>query len=237
MPVTGLLALARRRGLTCHAVDVRNSGDTAGRKDSVVGYGSYLLFEANPRDQIRDRHGKTLLEVARSSIWHGLERGRAAPVDVGEFSEELREPTASFVTLKIGGELRGCVGSPQAWRPLVEDIAENAYRAAFKDSRFAPLSRAEWPDVEIALSILTPPVSIPCRSEADLVRALRPRLDGVILGDGNRRGLFLPSVWEQLPEPAEFVRHLKRKAGLAPGHWTATTEAFRFEALSISRLD
>ncbi len=235
VPITGLLALARKRGLTCQAVDVRNSGDTAGSKDSVVGYGSYLLFEGNPRERIRERHGETLLEVAQASISHGLEHGRALPVDVREFAAELREPAASFVTLKIGPALRGCVGSPEAWRPLVEDVAHNAYRAAFGDNRFEPLSRSEWPNVDVSLSILTAPLPIPCGSEAELVRALRPKVDGVILADGDRRGLFLPSVWEQLSDPVEFVRHLKRKAGLAPDHWAATTEAFRFTALSISR--
>lgn len=235
VPITGLLALARRRGLTCHAVDVRNSGDTAGSKDSVVGYGSYLLFEGNPGEQIRERHGETLLEVARASIAHGLEHRREAPVDNREFAAELRAPMASFVTLHLGRTLRGCVGTPEAWRPLVEDVAHNAYRAAFGDSRFEPLTRAEWPEVDVTLSILTAPVPIPCGNEAELVRALRPRLDGVILADGPRRGLFLPAVWEQLSDPAEFVRQLKRKAGLAPDHWRASTEAFRFTALSISR--
>lgn len=235
VPITGLLALARRRGLTCHAVDVRSSGDTAGSKDSVVGYGSYLLFEENPREQIRERHGETLLEVAQASISHGLENGQAMPVDVREFAAELREPGASFVTLKIRRELRGCVGSPEAWRPLVEDVVANAYRAAFADNRFEPVSRGEWPDVDVSLSILTAPLPIPCASEAELVRALRPQVDGVILADGDRRGLFLPSVWEQLADPVDFVHHLKRKAGLAPDHWAATTQAFRFTALSISR--
>lgn len=235
VPIVGLLVVAKRRGLTCTTVDLRNSGDTAGAKDRVVGYGSYLFFESNPGERIRERHGETLLEVARASITHGLERGRALPVDANQFAPELREARASFVTLKIETKLRGCVGSLHGWRPLVQDISENAYRSAFADSRFEPLTPAEWPRVDIALSILTVPEPLACDSEADLVRTLRPGNDGVILADGVYRGLFLPAVWEQVPDPKDFVRQLKRKAGLPADHWTATTQAYRFSALSISR--
>lgn len=235
VPIVGLLALAQRRGLTCNTVDVRNSGDTAGGKDRVVGYGSYLFFESDPGEQIRERHGETLLEVARASITHGLERGRALPVNASEFAAELRESAATFVTLKIESNLRGCVGSLHAWRALVHDVSENAYRAAFADTRFKPLTRAEWPRVEVTLSILTVPELLPCGSEAELVRILRPGSDGVILADGDHRGLFLPIVWEQVPDPTDFVRQLKRKAGLAADHWAASTQAYRFTALSIPR--
>ena len=235
VPITGLLAVAQRRRLACRTVDVRNSGDTAGTKDRVVGYGSYLFFEPGPSEHFRERHGETLLEVAKASIDHGLRHGRAIPLPSRKFPPELRDDGASFVTLKKGGELRGCVGSPQAWRPLIDDVAENAFRAAFADSRFPPLTAAEWPHVDYSIAVLTAPVPIPCAGEAELVRAIRPHVDGVILADGDRRGLFLPAVWEALPDPAEFVRHLKLKAGLHPEYWSPGTRAFRFSALSISR--
>lgn len=237
IPITGLLEVARRRGLACRTVDLRNSGDTAGKKDRVVGYGSYLFFEQAPPEQLRERHGKTLIEVAKASIAHGLKQGRPLAVAVPEFSPELQNNGACFVTLKMRRQLRGCVGSPQAWRPLIEDVSENAFRAAFSDSRFAPLTADEWPIVDLSISVLTAPVPIPCASEAELIRALRPSVDGVILADENRRGLFLPAVWEQLSNPLEFVRQLKRKAGLPPEHWTPNTRAFRFTALSISQTD
>ncbi|HLF59318.1 MAG TPA: AmmeMemoRadiSam system protein B [Alphaproteobacteria bacterium] len=233
IPITGLLALAQRHGLVCRTMDVRNSGDTAGTKDRVVGYGSYLFFEPGPSERLRERHGETLLEVSKASITHGLRHGRALSVPAQEFAAELRENGACFITLKIGGKLRGCVGSPQAWRPLIEDVAENAFRAAFADSRFKPLAHEEWPQVDLSISVLTPPVPIPCTCESELVRAIRPNIDGVILADEQRRGLFLPAVWEALPDPAEFVRQLKRKAGLPPDHWGPNTRAFRFTALSI----
>jgi AmmeMemoRadiSam system protein B/AmmeMemoRadiSam system protein A len=237
IPILGLLELAQRRGLACRTVDLRNSGDTAGTKDRVVGYGSYLFYEQGASDRLREKHGKTLLEVAKASVSHGLEGGRALPVSPHEFAPELREHGASFVTLKTDGQLRGCVGSPQAWRPLIEDVAENAFRAAFADSRFMPLTREEWPGVDLSISVLTPAVPLACNSEAELLRAIRPGVDGLILADENRRGLFLPAVWEQLADPVEFVRQLKRKAGLSPDHWSANTRVFRFTALSISHSD
>ena len=235
IPIAGLLDVARRRGLACRTVDLRNSGDTAGTKDRVVGYGSYLFFEHVAPELLRERHGKTLIDVAKASIAHGLKQGRPLAIAIPEFSPELQNNGACFVTLKFEDRLRGCVGSPQAWRPLIEDVTENAFRAAFADSRFAPLTADEWPAVDLSISVLTPPVPIACASEAELVRALRPSIDGVILADENRRGLFLPAVWEQISSPLDFVRQLKRKAGLPPEHWTPSTLAFRFTALSISQ--
>ncbi len=237
VPIAGLLEVARRRSLVCRTVDLRNSGDTAGARDRVVGYGSYLFFEQGPSKQLCERHGKTLIEAAKASISHGLEHRRPLPITVPEFPLELRNNGACFVTLKIEKRLRGCVGSPQAWRPLIQDTTDNAFRAAFADSRFEPLTAEEWPSVRLSISVLTPPVPIPCATEEELVRALRPNVDGVILADDNRRGLFLPAVWEQLSNPLEFIRQLKRKAGLPPDHWTPNTRAFRFTALSISQSD
>jgi AmmeMemoRadiSam system protein A len=100
-----------------------------------------------------------------------------------------------------------------------------------------PLTREEWPGVDLSISVLTPAVPLACNSEAELLRAIRPGVDGLILADENRRGLFLPAVWEQLADPVEFVRQLKRKAGLSPDHWSANTRVFRFTALSISHSD
>ena len=234
IPIIGLLTLAQKHGMTCTTVDLRNSGDTAGDKTRVVGYGSYLFFEPNASSRLRERFGETLLAIAEASVTHGLETGQPLPVAAREFSPELRAHGASFVTLKIGLTLRGCVGSPQAVRPLIEDVAENALRAAFADSRFEPLTREEWAKTDLSISVLTPPVPLPCSSEAELLAAIRPGIDGLILTDGFKRGLFLPAVWESLPETAEFLRQLKRKAGLRPDHWTDTTQVFRFEAVSIS---
>ncbi len=176
---------------------------------------------------------ETLLEIARNSIQHGLEHGCALPVRVIDFSAELQAKRASFVTLHRHGELRGCIGHLEAVMPLVEDVAENAFSAAFRDPRFPPLSTQEWDGLEIHISVLTPAVPMTFCSESELISQIRPGIDGLILEDGLYRGTFLPSVWESLAEPADFLRHLKRKAGLSPNHWSDRIKVYRYETESF----
>lgn len=171
---------------------------------------------------------RQLMETALRSIRSGVERGEAFRPDPGDYPEPLRVPRACFVTLNRRGELRGCIGHLEAVQPLILDVAENAYAAAFRDSRFPPLSPGELEGLEIHISVLTPPVPLPCTSERDLVSRLRPGVDGLILEEGTRRGTFLPSVWESLPDPESFVRHLKMKAGLPPAHWSEEIRFYRY---------
>jgi uncharacterized protein len=124
--------------------------------------------------------------------------------------------------------LRGCIGSLEARRPLALDVAENAFASAFRDPRFAPLARAEEPRLDLHISVLSEAEQIPVRSEAELLASLRPGIDGVILSAGARRGTFLPSVWEQLPEPHRFLAQLKRKAGLPADYWSAELRVERY---------
>lgn len=173
---------------------------------------------------------RRLVEVARASIEHGLAHGRALAVSASEYPAALKARRASFVTLHRDDELRGCIGHLEAVQPLVVDVAENAFAAAFRDPRFLPLTAAEWPAVSLHLSILSPPEALQFDSEAALVAQLRPRVDGVILQDGPNRGTFLPSVWDSLPDPADFLAHLKRKAGLAANHWSTRMAAWRYTA-------
>lgn len=176
---------------------------------------------------------ETLLDLARRSIRHGLDRGKPLAVDAADFNAELQSVRACFVTLERRDMLRGCIGHLEASLPLVEDVAENAFSAALRDPRFSPLTREELQDLEIHISVLTPAESLPCDSEADLLRQIRPYVDGLILSDGPRRGTFLPSVWEQLPEPADFLLHLKRKAGLPDDYWSETLQVLRYETESF----
>ncbi|NIM49050.1 MAG: AmmeMemoRadiSam system protein A [Gemmatimonadales bacterium] len=171
---------------------------------------------------------QALCALARASIRHGLDTGEPWPVDLGDVPEALSAPGASFVTLQLGGKLRGCVGSFEAYRPLALDVSHNAYAAAFRDPRFPPLSHAEFSRLELHLSLLGPPVPLEVSSQQELLAILRPGVDGLILEDGGRRALFLPQVWEQLPEPVEFVTHLKLKAGLHPEHWSPRMRCWRF---------
>ena len=184
-----------------------------------------------PLESPEDR--EALLEAARASIRHGLERGSPLRVDPDRFSPRLREPGACFVTLRCSGRLRGCVGSLEATRSLVEDVAQNAFASAFRDSRFQPLTQEEEAGLDVHLSILTPPEPLPCRSEAELLSKLQPGIDGLILQDGPNRATFLPSVWESLVEPKKFLAELKRKAGLREDHWSDGIRFQRYRTESI----
>ena len=149
----------------------------------------------------------------------------------------LQQIRATFVTLEIDGELRGCIGTLEAHQALVNDVAYNAHAAAFSDPRFFPLSEKEYPRLDIHISILTPAEPMRFSSENDLIAQLRPGVDGLILQDGNHRGTFLPSVWEQLPEAKQFFTHLKRKAGLPMDYWTDSLQVYRYTTESFGQQD
>ncbi len=234
-PVGGLLIQARRHGLAVETVDLRNSGDTAGPRDKVVGYGAWMFSRGSAKDGAESelrRHGPLMLGLARQAIAARLQRhGLSFPSGLPAV---LQAPGACFVTLtKRGGDLRGCIGSAAAWRPLAEDILDNAEKAAFHDPRFAPLAPDEWADLDVSLSVLAPAEPMVFADETDLLAQLRPGVDGLIIEDGAHRALFLPSVWDMVPDPAGFLRQLKHKAGLAPNHWSPTFSAKRFHAVEI----
>ena len=179
----------------------------------------------------------TLLQIALRSIREGLASGRALRVDSDDFPEELRAQRACFVTLQSEGDLRGCIGHLQAVQPLVCDVSENAFSAAFRDPRFAPLSAVEIEGLEVHISVLTPPSPMSCSSEQALLHEVRPGVDGLILEDGAHRGTFLPSVWESLPDPRSFVQQLKRKAGLPTDYWSEGIRVSRYQTEAFSSGD
>ena len=225
--VNGLLHLAKRRGLEAATLDVRNSGDTAGPRDRVVGYGAYAFFE--PAHETLDLESRRhLLGIAARSIRHGLRHGKACAVDLDRLPPALHERRASFVTLEAGGRLRGCIGSLTATRPLAADVAHNAHGAAFTDPRFPPVKEDEVEGLRIKISVLSPAAPMRVASAADLVASLRPGIDGLIVRDGDKRATFLPSVWKGIPEPERFVRALAKKAGWPAGHWSDTVRAWRY---------
>jgi AmmeMemoRadiSam system protein B/AmmeMemoRadiSam system protein A len=231
-PLAGFLLAAQRRGLEGELLDARNSGDTAGGRDRVVGYASFAFREPHAA-RFGDEHGRTLTGIARSAIGEALGRGDAALP--GE--HWLREHRASFVTLTLGERLRGCIGSLEPHRPLGEDVASNARSAALRDPRFPPLTPAEFDRVGVEVSVLSTPVLLPFGDHAELVSQLRPGVDGVILACDGRRGTFLPQVWEQVPEPEAFLAHLKQKAGLAPDTRTTRCTVWRYEVLKWREAD
>jgi AmmeMemoRadiSam system protein A len=169
----------------------------------------------------------TLLAIARRSIEHGLQYGRKLQIDAQDYPDALRTCQASFVTLHLQQQLRGCIGALQASLPLVRDVAEHAFAAAFEDPRFAALSNAEFSlALTVHISVLSPSEPLECHSEAELLNLLRPGVDGLTLHYRQQRGTFLPAVWENVPEPREFLAHLKQKAGLDKNFWS---DEMRFE--------
>lgn len=223
--INGLTRLARQQGYQIEQVDVRNSGDTAGSRDRVVGYGAYVIVN---KKTLPLPYRQRLLQTAREAILHRLTTGDNYQLDLNRFPAALRKPGASFVTLNIHGQLRGCIGSLVAHRPLSVDVANNALAAAFNDPRFSPLTLDEFHLVETHISILSEPAEVTVSGRDELIQLLRPGIDGLIIEEGGHRATYLPSVWEQLPDAATFVAELRRKAGLAHDGWSAATRVFRY---------
>lgn len=180
-----------------------------------------------------DAHGARLVRIAAQSIEHALRTGEALTVDLDAQPPALRADGACFVTLIRHGDLRGCIGSVEAWRPLVADVADNAVGAARRDPRFRPLRRAELEGLTLSISVLSPLAPLPFVDADDLRRKLRPGVDGVMLTGRGHRGLFLPSVWEQLPDPTDFLRHLRAKADLRPDDDLVGVRAERFVTVKV----
>jgi AmmeMemoRadiSam system protein A len=168
--------------------------------------------------------GASLLTLARCAIARELGIVPVRDVEPAEF------PVigATFVTLRLAGDLRGCIGSVSAWRPLGEDVRENAIAAAFRDPRFMPLSRLEFAGTSIEVSLLGAQEPVAAGAEEEALAALRPGVDGVIIEYGRLRATFLPQVWEQLPDPRSFMNALKRKAGLPERFWSEDIRLARY---------
>ena len=168
--------------------------------------------------------GRVLLPIARAAIARELGRDHSAL----EVAPWLREPGACFITLMRQGELRGCIGTLRAHRPLVDDVKANARAAAFSDPRFKPLMADEFDRISIELSLLSKLQEVSFTNELDALAQVSPAVHGLVFEYGHHRSTFLPQVWEQLPDPAEFMAELKRKAGLPPDFWDAGVKLMRY---------
>ena len=186
-----------------------------------------------PLTELNNDDKKTLLDIAKKSIDFGIQNQLALPVKLNEFSEKLQQNAASFVTLTLNGNLRGCIGTLEAHQALVKDVSDHAYAAAFEDPRFPSLSKQELPKIEISISILTPAEAMNFSSEKDLLSQLEPGTDGLILEAGFKKATFLPAVWEQLKSPEEFLNHLKIKAGLNVTDWPDPISISRYQTISF----
>jgi AmmeMemoRadiSam system protein A len=163
--------------------------------------------------------GEILIKTVRQTLETRLSGQQIHPLDMDDIPSELQEQGASFVTLTKRGQLRGCVGSIEATLPFIQDVQERAIGAGFDDPRFPPITEAELPEIRIEVSLLTKPELLEYQSPDDLVKKLRPGIDGVILKNQYRRATFLPQVWEQLPTPEIFLDRLCLKMGLDPAAW------------------
>ncbi len=172
-----------------------------------------------PEQILNDNERTTLLQLARQALEDCVLGRPSDPPDLDSLSAPLRETGASFVTLTIRGQLRGCIGTLDAYQPLVEDVRTHAVDAGIHDYRFPPVTAKELPLIDIEVSRLTRPAPLAYSDGEDLIRLLRPGVDGVILRDGHRKSTFLPQVWEKLPDPAVFLNHLCEKMGAPPNLW------------------
>ncbi len=240
VPLLVLIQIARRFGWDPVLLHYANSGDTAGDRSRVVGYAAIAFFgessmkNAQNTRQLNEDQGQVLVKLARHTIMDKL--GRQVPKSEADALDQRLQETCfesrcgTFVTLKITGQLRGCIGNLTAADPIKEGVRRNAIHAAFHDPRFSPLEVGELDRVAIEVSILSEPQPLSYTHATDLIRKLRPHVHGVIIRKGSASATFLPQVWEQLPSPEDFLSHLCRKAGLPSYEWqNASLEVLTYQ--------
>ncbi len=227
--ILGLIQFANKNNSSMIRIDMTNSSAVTGDKSGVVGYGAWFMYEGEKNNFLKEYYSDFILDLCRTSIKSQFEKDQ---IEI-KFPQVFAEAGASFVTLEKHDMLRGCIGSIIAHRSLIEDIVINAQNAAFNDPRFNPVTKDEIPDLQIAVSLLSTPKPMTFKDEDDLLNQIQPYKDGIIIKDGNYQAVYLPSVWEQLPDKKEFLNSLKMKAGLAPDYFSKTFEAYRFETVYI----
>ena len=178
-------------------------------------------------------HGPALLTFAAQAVRYAVDRGEPLPVDLSAHPTPLRTPGASFVTLKKSGKLRGCIGSLEVSEPLAVNVANNAHGAVARDSRFPTVIRSELEDLDVSISVLSRVSPLTFSDEDDLLTQLRPGVDGLVITDHGRRSTFLPQVWEDLPDPADFLNNLKRKGGFDQDQASNSMKAGRYTVTDI----
>ena len=226
--IKGLVDFANNNECVMIRTEMYNSGDISSDKEKVVGYGAWFLYTDSRNDFIERYFSKYIIKAAKSSIIATINQEEFVPHRIPAV---LTQFGASFVTLKLNGDLRGCIGSIYPTKPLILDIIDNAKNAGFQDPRFETLSIEELENLEISLSILSAIEKINFKDERDLLSKIHPH--GIILVERDKRAVYLPVVWEQLPDKEIFLNSLKEKAGLPPEYFSRTIEAYKFDAVSI----
>ncbi len=227
--IKGLTEFANRNGYSLIRAEMYNSGDISNDKDRVVGYGSWYLYPDTTNNFYKTFYSQYILNTVKESIKNSLSEKEYIPKHI---PPSLTQYGASFVTIKINGQLRGCIGSVYPTKPLIIDLIDNAKNAAFYDPRFIPIREEEFEHLTFSISLLSKIESIPFKDEKDLLTKIYPY--GIVLSEREKRAVYLPVVWEQLPDKEIFLNSLKEKAGLPPDYFSKNIEAFKFTTTTIS---
>lgn len=227
--IMGLVDFANNNDCSLIRAMMYTSGDISRDTAKVVGYGSWFLCTDSKNDFLEKYYSKYILNVVKASIIAGLNNEDFIPRDIPSV---LSQYGASFITLKRNDQLRGCIGSVYPTKPLILDLIDNAKNAAFQDYRFDPLKPEELDNLQVSVSLLSSIERINFKDERDLLSKIYPH--GIILAERDRRAVYLPIVWEQLPERDVFLNSLKEKAGFHPNYFSRSMEAYKFDAIYIT---
>jgi len=223
--IYGLTEFANLMNYSLIRIDMFNSSLTSGDKSRVVGYGSWFLYEGEKNTFLKEYYSDFMLDLCKKVIRSKFDKNTFYTNHPPVFNEQ----GACFVTLKKDGRLRGCIGSIIAHQPLINDLVQHAKDAAFHDPRFNPVEESEVDSLTMDISLLSDPKPMSFKDETDLLEQIVPYKDGIIIKDKGYQAVYLPSVWEELPDKELFLKSLKMKAGLPPEHFSKTFEAFRFK--------
>jgi AmmeMemoRadiSam system protein B/AmmeMemoRadiSam system protein A len=235
--IKGLLHFAKQHNFHAQLLDMRNSGDTQGDKNRVVGYSAVHFYKPiSVIEHLKSGEESILINLAHESIKYGLKNNQPGHVVLNKLPPIFHYRCASFVTLNKNKELRGCIGSLEVKFPVAEDVVRNAYASAFQDPRFRPLQERELSEIRIEISLLSPLMLIDFKTEEDLILQLRPGIDGVLISENQYRGVFLPLVWEKIPDRMLFWQALKQKAHMPLNYWSNNVRAWRFTTRVIEQV-
>lgn len=223
---------AREKGFSIVRVDLATSGELAGSDSKVEGYGSWMVVEENKPLFIKREFSDTVLNLCKNNIISGMEYGTPMDTDALKLAPVFDSRGSSFVTVKVDGETRGTAGSTFAYQPLKEDLAQNAYNAAFKNTGKKAIRNDELEKVAFDVCILTRPVPIPFINEADLLKKINEG-EGLILRNSEHQAVFLPNKWNDYPDKKDFIEALKKEAGLSGNFDSKRFEAYKFKVADI----
>lgn len=245
--INSALLIAQYNNYRPQMLELINSGDTSGDKSSVVGYGSWSFYpdshpqqpksklekEVESLQEFASLYKKDLRNIVKTSLQKAITKQKHYSPSRRSFPEDVFDKGASFVTIYKNGELRGCIGSVLPTMSIAQNIADNTYSAALEDSRFSAITEDELPYLTYSISLLSGFEEIKYGNETDLLNQIKNNIDGIVIRDGDRQGVFLPSVWEQLPDKEEFFKQLKVKAGMNPEYWNNRIKVYRFRTVEV----